>query len=227
MGERAPEGTDDGRPTGLESTADRRLERTLGRLYAAADHLTRKFRERHGLACSPRCARCCSQLVPVWPVEAAALIPGVRALYETNEERLALRDHARRQLAEPSAVLAREGVLRHPSDMPVWRVQHGQLERLVSRKWPPCVLLAEGRCRVYTRRPLLCRMCGYPTTAIPSNLCHRLVSPLIERAGGGPLPAIPARLFHRLGESIRRLQDLPDGVTDITTVAGVVAHSLR
>lgn len=214
-------------PLGLASESDKRLEQTLGRLYAGADLLTKRFRERHGLACSPRCARCCSQLVPVWPVEAAALIPGIRELVPTDRGRVALREHARQQLAEQSGVLAREGVRRHPSDMPVWRVRTGQLEPLVHRKWPPCVLLAEGRCQVYTRRPLLCRLYGFPTAAIPTNFCRRLGAPLIDGAAGKRLAAIPARYVHRLGESIRRLQSLPDGVTDMTTVAAVVAHALR
>ena len=209
------------------SAEDADLERTLGRLYAAADHLTSRFRERHGLACSPRCARCCSQMVPVFPVEATALAPGIWSLTPTRKDRVALRDHARRQLAEQSNALAREGVLRHPSDMPVWRVQSGQLDALVDRKWPPCVLLAEGRCRVYLRRPLLCRMYGFPTAAIPTNLCRRLGSPLLDRAAGNRLPSIPAKHVHRLGQEIRRLQNLPDGVTDMTTIAAIVAHVLR
>jgi putative protease len=215
------------RSGGLEPTLDRDLEQQLGRLYASADRLTRSFRERHGLTCSSACARCCAQLVPVWPAEAHALIPGVRALVTGEAERAALRARAEAQLAEQRAVFERAGLRRHPSELPIWRVRPGQLEPLVGRAWSACVLLADGRCSVYARRPLLCRVYGFPTAAIPGNLCRRLSAPLLDAATNGRMPSIPATHVHRLGEAIRQLQGLPDGVTDLTTVAAIVAHVLR
>ncbi len=199
----------------------------LMRIYGAAERLTRSFRERHGVACSPRCARCCAQFVPVWPVEGVALARGVRALLATDEDRRRLRTRALEQLGRQEALLEQLGVPRHDSEMDIWRASPAQLGVLMERPSSPCVLLAEGRCEVYEMRPLLCRIYGYPTAAIPGNLCRRLSAPLMARSDKRPMPSIPARHIRSLGEAIRNLQGLREGVIDMTTVAAVVAHVLR
>jgi Fe-S-cluster containining protein len=44
----------------------------------------------------------------------------------------------------------------------------------------PCVLLEDGRCRLYEHRPLICRMHGFP-----------IASPMIERPDGGRRDCCP------------------------------------
>lgn len=241
-GARAPRGGDRGGPGALVREAGGRGGSGVGvaasppdpaattallrRLYAATDRVTGGFRTRLGLECPPGCGRCCAQFVPVWPVEAAVLAPAVRALVSDAEAHRTLLARARARLAEEARRLAAAGVRRQPGALVTWGAREGQLDTLAGSESSPCVLLEDGRCRVYADRTLLCRLFGFPTTAIPGNLCRRLTGPLLARAAGRTLPSIPADHVRKLADAIRRLQGQRPGITEVTTIAGIVVHAL-
>ncbi len=115
------------------------------RLVAKVDALGQAICQRYPtqITCHAGCDGCCYQQFTVFPVEAHALAQAVAALPE--EQRQRLRAHLQQEV-DPWTVL----------DTPA-----------------PCVLLDQGRCRVYSGRPLLCRMHGFP-----------LASAMIERPDG-------------------------------------------
>ncbi|MGE3540916.1 MAG: YkgJ family cysteine cluster protein [Candidatus Tectimicrobiota bacterium] len=95
------------------------------------------------VTCHAGCDGCCYQHFTVFPVEAYALAQAVAALSMAERQELQAQ---LQQTANPWAVVET------PS---------------------PCVLLAQGRCRLYQGRPLICRMHGFP-----------LASSMIERPDG-------------------------------------------
>ena len=95
------------------------------------------------ITCHAGCDGCCYQHFTVFPVEAQHLASAVMALSPRERHRL------------------RQDLIASETSLHV--VDQSQ----------PCVLLEDGRCRLYEGRPLICRMHGYP-----------LFSQMIESAEG-------------------------------------------
>ncbi|MEE8305419.1 MAG: YkgJ family cysteine cluster protein [Candidatus Tectomicrobia bacterium] len=95
------------------------------------------------VTCHAGCDGCCYQTFTVFPVEAHRLAQAVASL--TAKERQALWQ----RLTAPNHALQ---IVDEPQ---------------------PCILLEQGRCRLYDGRPLICRMHGYP-----------LYSEMIQRPDG-------------------------------------------
>lgn len=95
------------------------------------------------MTCHAGCDGCCYQQFTVFPVEAYALGQAIATLSLAERQRLQA------------------------------RLQQGDDPWAVCETPTPCVLLAQGRCLVYSGRPLLCRMHGFP-----------LASRMIERPDG-------------------------------------------
>ena len=98
--------------------------------------------------CAAGCARCCEQLVPVSRAEVADLAAAVAALPADTRNRV------RRRAAEHHRYFDAIGLLDladDPADV-----------RLLAAQWAdervPCPLLESGRCVVYDRRPIACRV---------------------------------------------------------------------
>jgi Fe-S-cluster containining protein len=84
------------------------------------------------ITCHAGCDGCCYQSFTVFPVESEHLASAVAALSLHERQRL------------------RRDLIASETSLPV--VDQPQ----------PCVLLESGRCRLYSGRPLICRMHGYP-----------------------------------------------------------------
>lgn len=91
-------------------------------------------RKQPGFACGAGCAWCCHQQVAVEPAEAIAIARHIEATF-TPEERTALKQRVD-ALAERT-----RGMGNH-----AW-----------ARLKTPCAFLIEGKCSIYTVRPLRCR----------------------------------------------------------------------
>lgn len=197
---------------------------TIGRLYGAVDALVREFCARHQLSCQ-HCNRCCSQLVPVWPAEVAALLPGVRACAGNGPEAAALRERARRQLDREDATLRRGGARRVEGTPALWEITTEQLAALAGTGVGSCVLLGPEGCRAYDRRPLLCRLYGVPLVGVPGNLCRRMSAAVVRRPGS--TPAVGAATLERIGQHMRALQPGNEPIPRVTTVAAIVVAALE
>lgn len=121
------------------------------------------------LTCHAGCDGCCYQDLSVFAVEAHHLAQAVAALPAEGRARLAAR---LQQAPDPWQVL----------DTP-----------------QPCVLLEGGRCQLYTHRPLICRIHGFPiasTMIEPSDGGQRDCCPLNFTAL--PLPEIAPQAVYNL-----------------------------
>ena len=118
---------------------------TYRQLVDRVERFAEVIRQRYAeqITCRAGCDGCCYQTFTVFPVEAYHLAQALATL--TPAARQQLRQQLQTQ-ADP------------------WRLVE---------EAEPCVLLADGRCRLYDGRPLICRLHGYP-----------LYSRMIERADG-------------------------------------------
>ena len=107
---------------------------TYRQLVARVEAFAQAIRQRYPtqITCHAGCDGCCYQHFTVFPVEAQHLASAVAALSPHERQRL------HQDLIAPETLL-------HVVD-----------------QTPPCVLLKDGRCRLYAGRPLICRMHGYP-----------------------------------------------------------------
>jgi Fe-S-cluster containining protein len=121
-------------------------------LVARVEAFGQGIRQRYAeqITCHAGCDGCCYQQFTVFPVEAQYLAQAVATLTPAARQRL-------RQ--------------RLQSQDEAWRMVDEPR---------PCVLLDQGRCSLYTGRPLICRLHGYP-----------LYSAMIERPGGGHRDCCP------------------------------------
>lgn len=132
-------------------------------------------RTRPQIACAAGCSACCSQLVAIAPVEAAAIAQYVARNF-TDEEDAALVTRLR----------ALDALTR---DKPA-------IERARLRQ--PCAFLVEGRCSIYTARPLRCRgvhsrdagYCGWAAAHPDDAAAERKA-----RDGAGPFVVAPAKIM--------------------------------
>ncbi|MDH3602899.1 MAG: YkgJ family cysteine cluster protein [Candidatus Tectomicrobia bacterium] len=125
---------------------------TYRQLVQRVEAFAQAIRQRYPtqITCHAGCDGCCYQHFTVFPVESQHLASAVAALSPHERQRL------RRDLIA--------------SETPLELVDQPQL----------CVLLEDGRCRLYAGRPLICRMHGYP-----------LFSQMIEREEGGKRDCCP------------------------------------
>jgi Fe-S-cluster containining protein len=125
---------------------------TYRQLVARVEAFARAIRGRYAgqIACQPGCDGCCYQTFTVFQVEAYHLAQTLATLTPEARERLQQR-------------LQKQDDPWQMADQP-----------------RPCVLLEQGRCRLYEGRPLICRIHGYP-----------IYSAMIEGAGGGQRDCCP------------------------------------
>jgi hypothetical protein len=125
---------------------------TYRQLVARVEAFGDAVRQRYAgqVTCQAGCDGCCYQQFTIFPVEAYHLQQTVTGL--SSQERQDLWQHVQQQ---------------------------GTPWQLVEQP-QPCVLLDNGRCRLYAGRPLLCRMHGYP-----------LYSSMIMRPDGGQRDCCP------------------------------------
>lgn len=132
----------------------------------ASDTLEAHVRGRVALSgvtrtCAPKCAACCSQLVPVAPIEALGIAHAVEAMPEPSRSR------TRRRFADAVARLERAGLLnaKDPKGRTAMQVQErpgestwDALNRRYRELRLPCPLLGpDAMCTVYESRPAACR----------------------------------------------------------------------
>ncbi len=125
---------------------------TYRQLVARVEAFGQAVRQRYAaqIMCHAGCDGCCYQPFTIFPVEAYHVVQAVAALPPTAQQQL------RQHLSQ--------------AEDPLRIVEQPQ----------PCVLLDDGRCRLYDGRPLICRMQGYP-----------LFSTMIERPDGGQRDCCP------------------------------------
>jgi hypothetical protein len=114
-------------------------------LVERVEAFAQTVRQRHGehINCKAGCDSCCYQTFTIFPVEAEHMARAIAGLSQAERRRL----KAHLDVA-PDAFKMAEAV-------------------------QPCVLLVQGRCMLYSGRPLICRLHGYP-----------LYSAMVERPDG-------------------------------------------
>ena len=125
-------------------------EAELRILYDAADREFARSRRIHGrrITCRAGCADCCEQPFHISEPEAARIRTHLPEL--PPDLVAALRIRARHYLAERESLFSERGLVE----------SRGAL--LPAEQRIPCPALADGRCTIYTARPLLCRRFGAP-----------------------------------------------------------------
>ncbi len=148
-------------------------------------------REGKSISCCAGCGACCSQLVPIAPVEAIHLERVVDTMPEPR------RSAIRKRFAEAIDRLQEAGMLEQLEDvMGADNVDSAERQRIGDdyfRIGLPCPFLEEGSCSIYADRPLICR--EYLVTS-PAVHCER---PTPETIDVLPLPAKSARALISLG----------------------------
>src|SRR6185369_7219379 len=132
-------------------------------------------RTRPQIACAAGCSACCSQLVAVAPVEAAAIAQFVaRTFSDEQDAELVARLRALDALTRGKTALER------------------------ARLRQSCAFLVEGRCSIYAARPLRCRgvhsrdagHCGWAAAHADEAAAERKA-----RDGAGPFVVAPAKIM--------------------------------
>ena len=148
-------------------------------------------REGKTISCCAGCDACCSQLVPISPVEARHLEQTVAAMPEPKQSAI------RKRFTEAIARLQEEGMLEQlEAVMDADNVEATERQRIGDdyfRVGLPCPFLEEGSCSIYADRPLLCR--AYMVTS-PAVHCQ---SPTPETIDMLPLAAKSARALIAMG----------------------------
>jgi Fe-S-cluster containining protein len=159
-----------------------RLAGMAGAVHKLADEVwanvrgdVENARARPQIACAAGCSACCSQLVAIAPVEAAAIAQFVARNFTDEED---------------GALVARLRALDAQT--------RGKTAIARARLRQPCAFLAEGRCSIYAARPLRCRgvhsrdagYCGWAAAhADEAAEEHK------SRAGAGPFVVAPAKIM--------------------------------
>lgn len=141
----------------------REIMAELDQLRARADASFARVAEEHpqAVACRPGCDDCCHALFDLSPAEALSLALGFLEL-----PRQARREVLRR--GEKAAQLFDQAMAAAFSQAGEERL------RVLSAARAPCPLLDQGRCLLYERRPLTCRLYGIPQNIEGvARLCHR------------------------------------------------------
>lgn len=158
----------------------------LAELYRCWDEAEERDRDAWpgAFGCPGGCARCCEQApaVPVTPLEALVVAEAVRRLDEP------LRSRVRGRLAETAAQSA--GLTAPPVSVP------GEMSLSLGLNGP-CPLLEEGRCAVYTARPLVCRAFGFAAEERNIYFGCELLAAVVRSEREMRLPSLRAALGAR------------------------------
>ena len=148
-------------------------------------------REGKSISCCAGCDACCSQLVPISPVEARHLEQTVAAMPEPEQSAV------RKRFTEAIARLQEAGMLEQLEDvMDANNVEATERQRIGDDYFQvglACPFLEEGNCSIYADRPLICR--EYLVTS-PAVHCE---SPTPETIDMLPLAAKSARALIAMG----------------------------
>jgi len=141
----------------------REIMAELDELRARADASFARVAAEHpqAVACRPGCDDCCHALFDLSPAEALSLALGFLELPRQARREILRRGEKAAQLFDQAmaAALAQTGEERL---------------RVLSAARAPCPLLDQGRCLLYERRPLTCRLYGIPQNIEGvSRICHR------------------------------------------------------
>ena len=162
-------------------------------------------REGKSVSCCAGCDACCSQLVPIAPVEAIHLDRVVDAMPAPR------RSAIRKRFAEAIERLQEEGMLeRLEGAMVADNVDSAERQRIGNdyfRIGLPCPFLEEGNCSIYPDRPLICR--EYLVTS-PAVNCERPTPETIDMLplAAKPTQALTARSAER-SDSSPKLRWIP------------------
>lgn len=132
--------------------------------------------------CPTPCSTCCerSAALPVTPIEAVVVADAVAKLEP------ALRARARERIAE---LASRIGTGTAEGGDPV-AIDPGPGNLL-----GPCPLLENGRCSVYSARPLVCRAYGFSADADAAYFGCEILEPVLRSCGEIRLPSLEAARF--------------------------------
>ncbi len=148
-------------------------------------------REGKTISCCAGCDACCSQLVPISPVEARHLEQTVAAMSEPKQSAI------RKRFTEAIARLQETGMLEQlEAVMDANNVEATERQRIGDDYFQvglACPFLEEGSCSIYADRPLICR--EYLVTS-PAVHCE---SPTPETIDMLPLAAKSARALIAMG----------------------------
>lgn len=141
----------------------REIMAELDALRARADASFARVAAEHpqAVACRPGCDDCCHALFDLSPAEALSLALGFLELPRQVRREVLRRGEKAGQLFDQAmaAALAQTGEERL---------------RVLSAARVPCPLLDQGRCLLYPRRPLTCRLYGIPQNIEGvARICHR------------------------------------------------------
>ena len=159
----------------------------LQEFTGAVVQMAEQVAERQGqsVSCCAGCDACCSQLVPVAPVEAFHLERVIDAMPAPRQSAI------RKRFAEAVERLQEEGMLKRLEDAlvadTVEDVERQQIVDDYIGMGLPCPFLEEGNCSIYPDRPLICR--EYLVTS-PAVNCENPTPETIERL---PLAANPTQ----------------------------------
>lgn len=160
--------------------------------YAEVDDWVQALAAEHGadIACRPGCFHCC----PRKGVE-AALFELVPIVVELNRRpRRHLMERIRSRARETTAFTA--GVREAESLFSLLQIAGPSRRTRTPSGWEPCPFLEEGLCRIYSVRPLACRL----HTSVSERSCAEAMRPELPR---GFTSALSRRVAARL-EAIRR-----------------------
>lgn len=141
----------------------REIMAELDELRARADASFARVAAEHpqAVACRPGCDDCCHALFDLSPAESLSLALGFLELPRQARREVLRRGEKAAQLFDQAMAQA--------------FAQTGEERlRVLSAARVPCPLLDQGRCLLYARRPLTCRLYGIPQNIEGvSRICHR------------------------------------------------------
>lgn len=141
----------------------REIMAELDDLRARADASFARVAAEHpqAVACRPGCDDCCHALFDLSPAEALSLALGFLDLPRQARREILRRGEKAAQLFDQAMATA--------------FAQTGEARmRALSAARVPCPLLEAGRCQLYIRRPLTCRLYGVPQNIEGvARICHR------------------------------------------------------
>ena len=146
-----------------------------------------------GIACAPGCHHCCNLLVAISPVEVFAIVHRLRD-----------------DLPADSALRARiSGLAFDTSPVRPGRSDNPEAEDILAeRRTISCPMLAEGRCLIYSSRPIACRGC----VSADASLC----------AARDVDKPVPRSVVHMLGAAGMMM-----GLMDALTSLGLVGKPVE
>ena len=182
-----------GRSSGRLDDLVRRLHRELDRMMQQAFASL----PGEGLACAPGCDLCCRTLaVTVVPIEVFALVRRLRG------------SHAHDLVLQARLAAFAPGAAPSPAEEPLGEGRTGA-QTSPRRALAPCPLLAGGVCLVYSSRPMACRGCVSPDSALCAAACY-------------DDQLMPSSIAHQLGAAA-----MARGVVDALETLGLAGRPIE